>query len=990
MFKSVPPKPNTAQMEDVLARFWKTWRIRERCEEERRGGGEFVYYENPPSPNSKPDFPQAINRAFSDLFLRYKTMRGYHILRRSGWQAHGLSVELLAARQLGISGKNQIEECGIANFNQACRNTLDYYAPNWERMNDRLAYWVNPQEAYLTITNEYIESVWWAIKSLWDKGLLYQALKVMPYCPSCGVHLSKHEIKQSDEEVNEPLLCVRFPLVNGPGTSLLVLTKAPWSLIGNVAVAVHPEAEYITIEQEAPGGGLEHLVVAQKSAVKIFGETSLKVVDKFKGRKLKGEAYFPLYTFLLPQKTAHTVIADDFVNPNIGTGLVHIAPLFNEQDLLIAQEYDLPLLDPITETGAFIPDVRPWSGKFVKDANAFIIQDLDARGLLFNVKTISQTEPQCSYCGSPLLDYARNEWFVRISQKQEELFTLSQQTIKYSEWDEETYSVLRVNEFFDKPLSSNHFWGAPLPIWECQTCHHQVCVGSVEELSQLTGVKQSDLDLHRPFVDDVFLICPECQAQLIRVSELIHPWFESACMPFASWHYPFENQAVLEKQFPADLICVNTDEADNWLVDLHAINGILFSKASFIEKIQSDLCAHKQEMGKDVTRGEYLQKIVNEFGGDIFRWHVFDCWQPRGGKPGNTNLLNDQALKKAHNIINLIWYAYSFFINQANLDDWTPQDIPQKPKYKISDRWLRSELHESILEVTTGFDFFSPQKVVGELKEFIHKLCHWYIPQSEYRFLKRKMDADKAAAYATLYEALTTLCRLCAPVIPFLAEEMYQNLAGNNQSQGFISVHLADWPIADLAASDERLMSDMVEVMNLTSLGHTARKTANIPLYQPLSEIIFLTGMGLHAEALGAYCELLKNELNVKEVKFLEHSKQVNELLANSQYVLVSKGMQKAALMTQLTPELIDDGIAQQMIRRIKILRKQAGLGRGERVSLHIKAAPTISEAVYKHRQSFLEEVDVVEISEPPAEKNNLSQFEINGKSILIGIEKIH
>lgn len=989
MFKPVPPKPNTHQREDALARFWKTWRIRERCEEGRRGGGEFVYYEKPPSPSSKPEFHHLLPRAFSDLFLRYKTMRGYHILRRSGWQAHGLPVELLAAQQLGLTGKSQIEEYGVAKFNQRCRVSLDYYAPHWERMNDRLGYWVDPQEAYLTITNEYIESVWWAVKSLWDKGLLYQALKVMPYCPSCGVHLSKHEIVQGNEETSEPLICVRLPLVNGPGTSLLVLTNAPWTLVGNVAVAVHPEAEFITVEQDAPGGGLEHLVVAQKSAKKIFGEIPLKIVDKFKGRKLKGEAYFPLYKFIMLQKSAHYVIVDETISEEIGTGLMPIAPIFHERDLHIAQEYDLPLLNPITDTGAFIPDVRPWSGKFVKDANPFIIQDLDARGLLFKAESHSHAQLQCLHCGSPLLDYARNTWFVRISQYQNQLVKLSQQSAGYSGLDQKEIETKQGKALYtDRALGYDRFWGAPLPIWECQACHHQVCVGSVDELSKLAGNKLTDLDLHRPYIDEIFLKCPECQGQLTRIPELVHPWFESACMPFASWRYPFDNQTTFEQQFPADLVCDSVDQTDNWLKDLQAISGILLDKVGYKNTISLKSLSTGQEQGETAAPmmdGELLGAI-NKFGADVFRWHLFNEWQPFEGRQLTSIVRTKSAIKSAQKTTFLLWNVYAFFANQANRDNWSPADIPEKPSYQVLDKWLRSELHTLILNVTTAFDVYDPHAVVDYLQKFIHKLSRWYIRQSRIRFEKRKMDAEKAAAYAALYETLTTLCQLCAPVIPFFAEELFQNLSGNSQSQNLVSVHLADWPIANLAALDEMLMSDMDVVMKLASLGHTARRTANIHLYQPLAEIAFFPHADLEERQSEVYRELLKNELNIKEVKFQDPSSHPS---THPQYILVSQGAYQAVLVTQLTPELIDEGAARQVIRLVNALRKQAGLGKNDRIRLYIKTTPVLSEAIFRFRQLFSNEALVNEMSEPPTEKVSLSQFEINGKSILIGIEKI-
>ncbi len=955
MFKPVPARPNTTQMEDALTRFWKTWRIAEKCEEERRGGVEYVYFENPPSPASKPDFSQAVTHAFSDLFLRYKTMRGYHISRRVGWQAHGLPVEIMAARQFGVIEKGAIEELGVAKFNLRCSDLLNYYAPYWERLNDHLGYWVDPKNAILTSSNEYIESVWWAVKSLWDKGLLYQALKVLPYCPSCGVHLSDHEIRQGDNEVIEPAVYVRFPLVNGPGTSLLVFTTHPWTLLGNVAIAVNSEAEYITIEQEVPGGGLEHLVVAKKLAKKVFGDSPLKIVDKFKGRKLKGEAYFPLYTFVIPQKSVHHVIADDFVKDEIGAGLMHLAPIFNEQDLIIAQEYDLPLLNPITDSGVFIPEVRPWSGKFVESANPFIIQDLDARGLLFKAEPHSHAERRCSFCNSPLLDYARNTWFIRISQ------------------------------YGDRALSYDRFWGTPLPIWECPSCHHQACVGSVEELAQLAGKDLADLDLHRPYLDEIFLKCPECQGQLTRIPELVKPWFETSCIPFAASHYPFENKSEVEKRIPVDFVSRLDAQTDDWLEGMQAMSGILFGKPGYVEAINlGALSLDRQKTVSQENGGEPLDYLT-KLGADVFRWHLFDCWQAEG-RQLSPQLLSEDAIKEIRKTISSLWNVYAGFIDQAKQDDWSPVDIPEKPQYRVLDRWLRSELHALILNVTTAFDTYDPHRVVADLQKFIDLFSRFYIRQSRPRFDQRAMDADKAAAYAVVYETLTTLSRLCAPVTPFLADELYQNLAAKGQVQGAGSVHLTDWPIADLECLDDILKADMAVVMELISLGRVARNKARLSPLQPLAEITFFMSQDEELQRIESYTEIIRDALKVKQATYLDSSKQASY----SPDRIVSQGNYQAVLDTQLTPGLIDEGSAQQVIHRVKTLLKRAGLAVDEPIRLYIKAAPGLSESIFRSRQLIATEAIVKEMSEGslPA-RGVLSQFEINGEKIIIGIEKI-
>lgn len=992
MFKPVPSKPNISQLEDSIIRFWKTWRISEKCEEQRRSGGDFVYYEEPPSPHSKPALSHTVTRVMSDIFLRYKTMRGYHIYRRSGWQAHGLPMELMVAKQLGLTGKNQIEEFGIGNFTQRCRNSLDFYAPYWERMNDHLAYWINAQDAYVTFTNEYIESVWWAFKSLWDKGVIYQSLHIMPYCPSCGVHLLETEAAQTSREVPEILACVRLPLINGPGTSMLVMTNAPWSLVGNVAVAVNPDAEYITIEQDAPGGGVEHLIVARRTAEKIFGETPIKIVDKFKGKKIKGEAYFPLYTFLLPPKPAHFVIVDDCVRDDIGTGIMHIAPTFDEQALFLTQVYDLPILNPLTDSGAFIPEVRPWSGKLYKDADIFIVRDLDARGLLYKAESRLIPQPYCLYCGSTLLNYAGNHWFVRLNPIQDKNAHLRELTIGRLGAEENINNISGSSQKLDRMLTYNRFWGTPLPVWECQLCHYQICIGSINDLSDLAGIKLLDIDLHYPSIDEIFIKCPECKGKMARITGLLHPWFEASCMPFAQWHYPIEKDPLFDKTFPADFSVAATRQTGAWQTDLDMVSSLLFGKTGIKSKIfVGDISITPEQIDADgQTESAWLLTMINEFGGDAFRLHLFESNLSPTGDKLPQNIFTEEALIEAQKVLNHLWEIYAFFIRQANASDWTPLDIPEYPAYHILDRWLRSELHSLLRDVTIAYETFDAFNVISLLKQFVEKFARWGIRHYEHRLQQQDMNEDKLAAFAALYETLEILCKVWAPVAPFLSEEIYQNLVANPESNLPISIHLCDWPISDPDAADGQLIQEMADIVQYALLGETMRKAVNIPIHQPLAEIAFFSQSLPAKERFAFFTEYLQRELNIKRVVFLETSEQVEQYLqTHKKYEVVSKEACQAILITQLTPELIDEGAAFQVIQAVKSLRDQAELGENEPIRLYVKAAPVLTESLFRNRQTMIREVVVDEmISDLPSQSAFTFQFEINGEIIIVGIEK--
>jgi isoleucyl-tRNA synthetase len=1060
MFKPVSPKLNVTVLEEGVLRFWKSHKIFEKTGEQRQGNPEWVFYEGPPTANGLPGVHHALARAFKDIFPRYQVMRGKHVIRRGGWDTHGLPVEIGVEKKLGFTSKGQIEAYGIARFNELCRQSAFEYIQEWEKFTDRLGYWVDLGTAYVTYTNDYMESVWWILKTLWEKGLLYQGYKVVPYCPRCGTPLSDHEVALGYAEAEDPSVFVRMPLVDDPQTSLLVWTTTPWTLPGNVAVAAHPDVEYVTVERSLPGEGSEKLIVARALLEQVFGDEPVKIVDSFKGKKLKGKRYHPLFTFIPVNKPAYYVVLEDYVTTEDGTGLVHTAPAFGEADMQAALENDLPVLMTINEAGQFLPEVRPWAGKFVKDADPLITKDLEARGLLFQAGTISHTYPFCWRCDTPLLYYARGTWYIRTSQFKDKMVALNREI----NWVPEHIKLGRFGNWLenniDWALGRERYWGTPLPIWECVECHHQIAVGSVKELSEHAERDLAGLDLHRPYVDEVTFPCPECrknpkehseEARMVRVPELIDVWFDSGSMPVAQWHYPFENQEVFKEQYPADYICEAVDQTRGWFYSLHAISTMLFENMAFKNVICLGLVldAEGQKMSK--SRGNVVDPwdVLNAHGADAFRWYLYTASPPGQERRFSVDLVGEVV----RNFTLTLWNVYSFFVTYANLDKWQPaeRDLSEEGRSSL-DRWVLSELNTLVRDVTEALDRYDVIGATRPVQSFVDDLSKWYLRRSRRRFWKSESDADKSSAYATLYHALLTLAKVLAPTMPFLAEEMYQNLARSCDRTAPESVHLAAWPVYDTALVDEKLNADMHMVMNLASLGHAARNQAAIKVRQPLSEISFSVTNTEQAQALEQYADLLADELNVKKVRALgsageaisyslkplpkqlgqkykglfprvskavlelDAEKAAGELLegraiqvslddltldiqpdevevraeAREGLVVASEGPYLAALKTDLTPELVREGLAREFVRRVQDLRKQAELDISDRIRLYAAGTPQLMEAVRAHRDGIMGETLAVELfhAEPP-EGAPSTTASFDGEEVILGVERV-
>ena len=1009
MFKPVSPKLNVTSMEDNVLKFWKQRNIFKMTVEQRQGAPEYVFYEGPPTANGKPGVHHVLARAFKDMFPRYKIMRGYHVSRRGGWDTHGLPVEIEVEKQLGLNNKQQIEAYGIDKFNELCKKSVFTYIRDWERLTDRIAFWVDLEDAYVTYTNDYIESVWWILKNFWDKDLLYKGYKVVPYCPRCGTPLSDHEVALGYDEATDPSVFVRMPLVDQPDVSLLVWTTTPWTLPGNVAVAAHPDVDYVIVER-VNNGSKEKLILARFLVEKVFRDEEVLVLETFKGKRLKGVKYHPLFTFLPPDKPAHYVVLGDFVTIEDGTGLVHLAPAFGQEDMEMSRQFNLPVLMTVLPDGTFVPEVKPWRGVFVKEADPFIIEDLQARGLLFKSESYTHTYPFCWRCGTPLLYYARESWYIRTSAYRDHLVGLNN-TIN---WVPEHVRTGRFGNWLenniDWALSRERYWGTPLPIWECESCKHREGVGSVQELSEKAGRDLRDLDLHRPYVDEVHWDCPDCGGtqSMTRVPDLIDVWFDSGSMPVAQWHYPFENKEKFESQFPADYICEAVDQTRGWFYSLHAISTLLFNQVSYKNVICLGLIldADGQKMSK--SKGNIIAPwdVLNAHGADAFRWYLYTATPPGNERRFSSDLVGEII----RSFTLTLWNVYSFFVTYANLDQPAVTTLPIATG--DLDRWLLSELNVLVRDVTEAYEHYDVPNATRPIEGFVEKLSTWYLRRSRRRFWKSESDSDKQAAYSTLYTALVTVAKLLAPSMPFLAEELYQNLVRSVDENAPESVHLARWPQVLPEMIDESLNRDMALVMRLVSLGHSARQKANRKVRQPLAEAAFSVGNASERKAVQTYAELFMDELNVKQVRLLDSAteavshtvkplpRQLGQkygnkfpalqkailglnseqaahtllegkslkvevdgtsyevlpeevevkALAKEGFAVAEEGAYVAALVTDLTPALVQEGLAREFVRRVQDLRKSADLDVADRIQLFVEASPGLRSALEAHQ----------------------------------------
>ncbi|GAP40142.1 isoleucine--tRNA ligase [Flexilinea flocculi] len=1010
MFKPVSAKLNVNEMEEGILKYWKEKDIFQKSTDNRAGKKEFIFFEGPPTANGKPGVHHVLSRSFKDVVLRYRTMQGCHISRRGGWDTHGLPVEIEVEKKLGFTNKQQIEDFGIDKFNKLCKESAFTNIQEWERMTERVAYWVDLSTAYVTYKDEYIESEWSILKNFFDRNLLYQGFKVVPYCPRCGTPLADHEVAQGYQEAEDPSIYFRLQLIDQPDTNLLVWTTTPWTLPANVGVAAHPDVTYVKIERTKEDGATEKLIMAETLVPVVLPGEEVKILETYKGSDLKGWRYEPLYRFLPLEKPAHRIVLADYVTTEDGTGLVHIAPSFGAEDNEVGKREDFPLLMTVDGAGKFIPEVTPWAGLFVKDADPLIIKELVSRGRMLKHGKIKHTYPFCWRCGTPLLYVARPTWYIRTSQFKDRLVELNERINWYPGHIKHGRFGNWLENNIDWALGRNRYWGTPLPIWICDDCGHQECIGSRAELSQKTGKDYSNLELHRPYVDEVTWHCKQCGGTMRRVPELIDVWFDSGAMPYAQWGYPIKNEKEFKEQYPADYICEAIDQTRGWFYSLHAVSTLLMNQECFKNVICLGLVLDEKghKMSKHIGNVVSPWDVIKDNGADAMRWYLFTSSPAGQERRFSSNLVNEVL----RSFTLQLWNTYSFFVMYANLDGWTPNK-EQKIEYSDLDRWLLSALNALVRNITKAYEEYDVNAATRPIQAFVDQLSNWYLRRSRRRFWKSEGDGDKNAAYQVLYTALVTVAKLIAPAMPFLADELYQNLVCSVDPDAVESVHMADWPVYDESLIDEQLNHEMNLVVDLASLGHAARNKENLKVRQPLAECAFSVGLAEDRPIIEKYADILEEELNVKKVRLLDAASEAMDFTLNPQpkqlgqkygklfpvlrkailalepmeagkallegksvtvtvdgenyeilpeevevranahtgFVVATSGSSIAALETTLTPELVKEGLAREFVRRIQDLRKTAGLEISDRIAVIYEASPLLAEAIHDNAE---------------------------------------
>jgi len=1024
MFQPVNNKINFPQLEKTILDFWKTHKIFEKSLESRIGATQFTFYEGPPTANGSPGIHHVLSRVFKDVIPRYKTMKGFYAPRKAGWDTHGLPVELEIEKMLGFTGKAQIEQYGVAKFNAHCRESVFSYLKEWESMTERIGFWLDLEHAYKTLENTYIESCWWALKQLWDKGLIYQGYRVTPHCPRCGTSLSSHEVALGyRDDAEDPSVYIKFKLFPDSlrkGTELhsilssvalakpvyfLAWTTTPWTLPGNTALAVATEAQYSIVE-----GSDDYLILATAPVEKIQLE-GYKTKAVISGSDLVGLKYQPLfnphdfdverrrfgvrdddeslsYEMLTLQSKdsnlAYPVISGDFVSMEEGTGIVHIAPAFGEVDFDVGKREGLDFVQPVELDGR-ITGTFSFSGKFVKDADPLVLENLKSRELLYRSGHIVHTYPFCWRCEAPLLYYAKKTWYIRTSMKKEALISGNDAINWYPEHIKYGRFGNWLENNVDWAFSRERYWGTPLNIWHCSQCGNYECIGSLEELKakpDLQGLVEP-LDLHRPFVDDIVFSCSKCGGKMMRQTEVIDCWFDSGAMPFAQWHYPFENKDIFNRNFPADFISEAVDQTRGWFYSLHAISTLLFEQPCFKNVICLGhiLDAEGEKMSK--AKGNVVDpwSVLDKYGADALRWYLFTAVPA-----GNVRRFSGDAVAEVlRNLLLTLWNVYSFFVVYANIDHFDPKEVG-KLSLSDLDRWVLSRLNQLIADVDGALDKYDPTSAGRKIEAFVDELSNWYVRRSRRRFWKSQSDADKLAAYSTLYHCLVTLSQLLAPFTPFVAEEIYRNLVGSVEPEAAESVHMANYPIADASQIDEKLVLATNLVMTTCSLGRAARAKAGVKVRQPLARALVKVRSAGEKEDLQKLTYQILDELNVKEVDFIDSE----EGSDRPGYVAAIEGDNWVAVATELSPELEAEGIAREVVRRLQTMRRSAGLDIADHIVTYYDGADSIQLVMNKFTEYIKQETLTRElISSVPPDGSYTEKFRISNHEILLGIKKI-
>ena len=1039
MYKKVPTTLNFVEREKETLKFWKDNQIFEKSVQLRQGAPAYTFFDGPPTANGKPHIGHVLTRAMKDIIPRYKTMRGYDVLRKAGWDTHGLPVELEVEKELGLDGKEQIEQYGVIPFIQKCKESVWKYKGEWEVMSDRMGFWADMDNPYITYDNDYIESEWWALKAIYEKGLLYKGHKIVPYCPRCGTALSSHEVAQGYKEVKETSATVRFRVPDEENTYFLAWTTTPWTLPSNVSLCVNPDVTYAYVRVD----GKETLIMAKDLIEAVLEGHDTEIIKEVVGRELEYKHYEPLFECTRKAaggKDAFYVMVDDYVTTTDGTGIVHNAPAFGEDDYRVCKKYDLPFVQMVDSKGEMCGGTL-WDGVFVKKADPMVLKDLDERGLLFAAPRFEHSYPFCWRCDTPLIYYARSSWFIAMTKVKDRLIDYNRRI----NWIPETIKEGRMGNFLenviDWGISRERYWGTPLPVWVCDKCGKIHVVGSRKELSELTGCDEN-VELHKPYVDPLTWKC-ECGGTMRREPVVIDCWFDSGSMPFAQWHYPFENKDKFERRYPANFISEAIDQTRGWFYTLSAIAACLFDSPAFLNCIVLGHVQDKEgrKMSKHIGNVVDPWVLLDNQGADAVRWYFYTS-----SMPWLPNRFSAEAVSESQRkYMGTFWNTYAFYILYADIDNFDPtRHKLVRENLTPMDRWILSRLNTLIGHVEAYLDELKMTEAGREMQDFMDDLSNWYVRRCRERYWGKDMTADKEAAYMTLYTVLRTMALISAPFTPFMSETMYQNMVRTVDKSAPESIHLCDWPKKDESFIDPELEANMAAVLDIVVLGRSARNAANIKNRQPVASM-YVQGKALP----DMYVSIIADELNVKEVRFVDDASsfisyrvkpqlktlgprygkllpKINQYLAgegvgnavvaahnrgesykfdidgteislaaedvlvsteeNAGFVTVTEHDLSVVLDTNLTPELIEEGFVREIVSKVQTMRKEAGFEVTDHIVLSHHGNSLIEGIFARHGAEIA--ADTLADSIKLGSAGYVKDWEINGESVTLGVEK--